>query len=98
MLSAYQLFLHSYTYPPSVQLMGMYVGVHLYSINNHYKRAEEICRRMLDLLVKLRLDLLIPIYLILMVKLKANQAQWKTVLALLSRTLAAAWLHRLPDL
>ncbi len=48
--------------------------------------------------MKLRMDLLIPIYLILMVKLKANQSQWKACLALLSRTLAAAWLHRLPDL
>jgi len=78
--------------------MIQYMGVHLYSINNHYLKAEYICNRLLDYLVKIKVDLLIPIYLILMVKIKANQGQWKSCLAYISRALSAAWLYTLQDL
>lgn len=33
-----------------------------------------------------------------MVKLKASQGEWQAALPLISRTLAAAWLHHLQDL
>ena len=52
----------------------------------------------MDYVIKIKVDVLIPIYLILMVKLKANQAQWKTCLSYISRALSAAWLYKLQDL
>jgi hypothetical protein len=50
---------------------------------------------MLDLLLKLRLEEYITIYLILLIKLKANLCEWSTVVALISKALAAAWVLRL---
>lgn len=98
MLSAFENLLHAHRYPVSVELMLMYIGVHLHSINSSYERAEEICKRMLDLLLKLRLDEYLTIYLILMVKLKSNLGEWSIVVALISKALAAAWVHKLEDL
>lgn len=78
--------------------MIMYIGVYLHSINSSYERAEEICKRMLDLLLRLKLEEYITIYLILMIKLKANLCEWGKVIALISKALAAAWVYRLEDL
>jgi hypothetical protein len=98
LLAAYEGLLHAHRYPVSVELMLMYIGIHLHSINSSYERAEEICRRMLDLLLKLRLEEYLTIYLILMVKLKSNLGEWSVVVAFISKALAAAWVYKLEDL
>jgi hypothetical protein len=90
--------LNAYSYPPSVELMMIYLGVHLYSISSHYLKAEQLCERMQCLLIKKRIDRYIPIFLILMGKIKANQGKWNNCLSLLSHTLAASWLYHQPDL
>ena len=78
--------------------MILYIGIHLYSINGQYNLAEGTCERMFDLLIKRKVDVCIPIYLILMVKLKSNLGQWKECLSYISRALAASWVYSLEDL
>ena len=78
--------------------MLLYMGIHMYSVNSHYSMAEHTCRRMLDILIKLRIYPYVPIFLIMMIKLKANQSQWEECLPLISRALSAAWLYKLNDL
>lgn len=51
-----------------------------------------------DLMIKRKIDPYIPIFLILMIKLKSNQGHWESCLPLISRALAAAWLYNQPDL
>jgi hypothetical protein len=53
---------------------------------------------MFDLIIKRRVDACLPIYLILLNKLKANQGHWEDCLSLLSRILSAAWVHAQVDL
>lgn len=40
LLNSYADFLKAHAYPASVELMALYIGVYLYSINSHYARAE----------------------------------------------------------
>lgn len=98
LLDCYNTLLNSYSYPPSVELMILYMGVHLFSINSYHLKAEELCYRMHDILMKRRIDRYIPIYFILMIKLRVNQGQWEDCLPLLSRALTASWLYQQPDL
>lgn len=97
-MDCYNNILNSYTYPPSVELMILYMGVHLFSINSHPEKAEELCYRIHDILLKRRIDRYIPIYFILMIKLKVNQGQWEGCLSFLSRAVTASWLYQQPDL
>ena len=53
---------------------------------------------MLDLMLRVRIDEYIPIYLLLMVRLKVGKGDWKGSVQLLSRALAAAWTLHLEDL
>ncbi len=46
---------------------------------------------MLNLMLRLKLEQYIPIYLILMIKLKATLCEWTKVVSLISKALAAAW-------
>ena len=78
--------------------MMLYMGVHLYSINGHYMKAKEVCQRMIDLVIKKRVDVCLPIYLVLMVKLKANQGEWTHCLSFISKALCSSWVHNQQDL
>ena len=78
--------------------MILYIGMHLYSINGQYQLAEGSCDRMFDLLIKRKADICIPIYLILMIKLKSNLGMWKDGLSYISRALASSWIYNLEDL
>ena len=98
LLAAFETLLHAHKYPVSVELMLMYIGIYLHSINSSYERAEEICKRMLDLLLRMKLEEYITIYLILMIKLKSNLCEWPKVVSLISKALAAAWVYKLEDL
>ena len=53
---------------------------------------------MLDLILRIRVDEYIPIYLLLMIRLKVGRGDWKGSVQLLSRALAAAWTLGLVDL
>jgi hypothetical protein len=98
LLEAFESLLNSHKFPVSVQMMIMYIGIYLHSINSSYERAEEICKRMLDLMLRLKLEEYITIYLILMIKLKSNLCEWTKVTSLISKALAAAWVYKLEDL
>ena len=74
------------------------MGVHIYSINGHYLKAESTCQRLFDLMIKRRLDIYIPIFLIYMTKLYINQGHWQNCLSFLSRVLSASWIYHLEDL
>lgn len=90
--------LEAHTYPTSVELMILYMGVHVFSINGHYLKAEETCQRLFDLMIKRKVDICIPIFLIYMTKIQINQGHWKNCLSLLSRTLSASWIYNQQDL
>ncbi len=59
-------------YPPSVHMMLIYLGVFFYSINSQYEIAENYCQKLMDIIVKFKLEEFFIIYLILKIKLKTN--------------------------
>lgn len=48
------------------------MGVFFYSINSQYEIAESYCQKLLDIIVKFKLEEFFIIYLILKIKLKTN--------------------------
>ena len=57
--------------------------------------AEDLCRNLLDLLIKYKLDEYILIYLILMIKMKSNLNEWQSALGYISKLLSASWVYKL---
>lgn len=97
-ITAFETVLNKYTYPTVVKLMLFYLGSFLYQLNNHYDRSEEILRRMFDEMLKLKMFEYVGVYLMLMVKLKANLLEWDACTKYLMKLLAYSWFHNLDNL
>jgi hypothetical protein len=78
--------------------MLYYTGSFLYQLNNLYDKSEEILNKLCDELLKLELYEYMGVYLILMVKQKANLLEWDLSSRYLMKLLAYAWLHMLKNL
>lgn len=78
--------------------MLYYTGSFLYQLNNLYDKSEEILNKLCDELLKLELYEYMGVYLILMVKQKANLLEWDLSSRYLMKLLAYAWLHMLQNL
>lgn len=83
-----------YTYPPSVKLMLYYMGSYMYQLNNLYEKAEDALSKLFGELMKWKMYDLVGVYLMMIVKLKANLLEWETATSYLTKLLAYAWLYR----
>jgi hypothetical protein len=75
--------------------MVLYMGVYLYSVCGHLTQAQILCKRLFEEIIKERADICLPVYLILIVRIKKSQGEWKQNISYISRALAAAWVHSL---
>lgn len=78
--------------------MLLYMGIFLFSISAHYEKAEKYCQKLFDLVVRFKVEEYFILFLFMKIKLKCNLSQWEDALRLLTKLLAFAWAHKLPDL
>jgi len=78
--------------------MLYYLGSYLYQLNNHYDKSEDILRKLFGEMLKSKLFEYVGVYLVLMVKLKANLLEWDLCTRYLMKLLAYSWLFRFDNL
>jgi hypothetical protein len=79
-------------------MMLLYMGSYLYQLNGMYERSKCTLKLLLNEALKHKINEYVGVYLISIIKLKANILEWEQSTQYLMKLLAYAWLFNMQDL